>query len=69
VKLHLYEQSDSLVLDCVNSKSKITRLHDVGCIGLANIRKRLDLAYGNEYDLDIRDSKEVYQLTLKIAYA
>jgi len=69
VRLNLYEQSDGLVLDCVNSKSHIARTNEPGGIGLANIRKRLDLAYGNDYALDIHDSKEVYQLTLKIAYA
>jgi sensor histidine kinase YesM len=68
VRLALYEEGDELVLDCVNSKSNVKRTDDPGGIGLANIRKRLDLAYDKNYTLDISDSEHVYQLTLKIAH-
>jgi hypothetical protein len=68
VQLNLYEQGSNLVLDCVNSKSPVARNHEPGGIGLANIRKRLDLAYGSDYALNIHDSKEIYRLTLKIAH-
>ena len=35
-------------------------------IGLENVRKRLDLIYGNGYDLKIEDSGSNYCVTLKI---
>ena len=69
VRLNLFEHEDNLVLDCINSKSTISRSHEPGGIGLANIRKRLDLAYHSKYILDINDSQEIYRLTLTIAHA
>lgn len=68
IYLSLYEQGGSLVLDCVNSKSTIRRSDEPGGIGLANIRKRLDMAYGNQYTLDINDNNDTYRFTLKIAH-
>jgi sensor histidine kinase YesM len=68
VRLNLYEQDENMVLDCMNSKSNLTQSLGPGGIGLANIRKRLDMAYGDLYTLDISDTKEIYRLTLKIAY-
>lgn len=35
-------------------------------IGIENSRKRLDLLYGNDYTLDIEESKNEYQLRLNI---
>lgn len=46
----------------VNEKSKQTR-HG---IGLENVRKRLDLIYGERYDLQIEESKENYCVTLRM---
>lgn len=35
-------------------------------IGLANTRSRLDLLYGNNYSLDIKNEKTSYKITLKL---
>jgi sensor histidine kinase YesM len=67
VRLAIYEQDKNLVLDCVNSKMALPRTGEPGGIGLANIRKRLDLAYGDRYTLTISDSRDSYSLNLKIA--
>ena len=37
-----------------------------GGIGLENVRKRLDLLFGNDYTLDIRSDSSVYSVTLNI---
>ena len=46
----------------VNENSKQTKPG----IGLENVRKRLDLIYGNRYDLQIEESKENHSVTLKL---
>ena len=51
-----------LFLNSVNEKS---RKSNPG-IGLENVRKRLDLIYGERYDLKVEDSTESYCVTLKI---
>ena len=49
-------------LNSVNEKS---RKSNPG-IGLENVRKRLDLIYGERYDLKVEESTESYCVTLKI---
>ena len=48
-----------------NSVSDKSRSTKPG-IGLDNVRKRLDLIYGNDYDLQIEEGAENYCVTLKI---
>ena len=38
-----------------------------GGIGLANVRKRLQLIYGENYHLEINDENEIYNVVLTIA--
>ena len=35
-------------------------------MGLSNVRRRLDLIYGNDYSLDITDGDIVYDVSLRI---
>ena len=53
---------------CKNSKPENIERHQVGGLGLTNIRRRLELLYGTNYNLEIRDNGRIYKicLTLKL---
>ena len=54
-----------LLFTCRNSR--IPKEEDKhGGVGLANVRQRLDLLYGEDYTLDIKDEKDVYTVNLTI---
>ena len=54
-----------LVFVCRNSK--IPKEEDKhGGVGLANVKQRLELIYGDLYNLDIRDEADTYTVTLSI---
>ena len=54
---------DRLTFTCVNSR--IPKEEDKhGGVGLANVRQRLDLIYGQNYQLDIRDEQASYTVKL-----
>ncbi len=50
---------------CRNKKKNGTKELSTG-IGLDNIKKQLDLTYGNQYRLDVRDEAEFYTTQLTI---
>ena len=57
---------DGMVVGCFeNSVSEKSRNSKPG-IGLDNVRKRLDLIYGSDYELNIEDMNDKYCVTLKI---
>jgi LytS/YehU family sensor histidine kinase len=49
-----------------NTKSKSTGNEINGGIGLANVRRRLDLIYPGKYSLDISDTESTYAVCLQI---
>ena len=56
---------DHLTFTCVNSR--IPKEEDKhGGVGLANVRQRLDLIYGQNYQLDIRDEQASYTVKLTL---
>ncbi len=56
---------DKLVFDCCNSR--IPKEDDKhGGVGLANVKKRLELIYGNRYTLDIKDEQDTYTVKLSL---
>lgn len=56
---------DKLVFDCRNSR--IPKEDDKhGGVGLANVKKRLELIYGNRYTLDIKDEQDTYTVKLSL---
>ena len=58
-------ETSCLIFTCANSR--IPKEEDNhGGVGLANVKKRLDLIYGNNYTLDIKDEPDVYTVTLTI---
>lgn len=56
-----------LVFTCQNTKSKIISARpEAGGLGLANIRRRLDLLYEGRHDLSLYETEESYTVTLTI---
>lgn len=58
---------DSLHFTCINSKAMETlQLTGSGGLGLANVKRRLELLYGTAYTLTIRDDKYEYEVNLTL---
>jgi sensor histidine kinase YesM len=55
---------DRLYFECENPKARLPRANATGGTGLINIKKRLELLFGKEYSLNLRDEKERYLVTL-----
>ena len=60
--------------DCIytveNSKNKIngvTSEHGKSGIGLRNVKRRLELTYGEKYDLEVKDLPDRYYVQLKLS--
>ncbi|MEP4534486.1 MAG: sensor histidine kinase [Cyclobacteriaceae bacterium] len=65
VKLAINDQA--LNFTVTNSISQITHTKDkVGGIGIDNVKRRLDLTYGNGYAFDQKSTDELYQISLSI---
>lgn len=64
----LTQNGDNIVFESVNSVPAFKKnvLHQHGGIGLENIRKRLDLLYGERYNLTIESSEEEFRVKLTI---
>ena len=56
---------DRLIFVCRNSKADVPN-EEKGGVGLANVRKRLNLLYDHDYSLCIRDDADVYTVELNI---
>jgi len=57
--------TSSLTFTCSNSK--IPKEEDKhGGVGLTNVKRRLDLIYGKDYTLDIKDEAATYTVNLTI---
>ena len=61
-------ENNELQFSCLNSKADTPASGEKGGVGLANIRKRLDLLYGKDYTLSIEDTPEAYAVRLVIPY-
>jgi two-component system LytT family sensor kinase len=55
-----------LLFTCQNTKPEEPAFTKHGGLGLANIRRRLELLYGGKYTLAIQDSTHVYKVELSI---
>jgi two-component system LytT family sensor kinase len=63
IEIHLTVAGKRLEFYCRNKKKTGPKELSTG-IGLANIRNRLDLAYGNKYMLQVKDSADIYTTEL-----
>lgn len=59
-------QEGLLSFTCVNSKPKTITRKEVGGLGLANIRRRLDLLFGKGYLLELKDEEATYTVNLQL---
>lgn len=65
IQLSIHTDDDKLHFSCRNSKKR-TEKTDKGGVGIKNTRQRLDLIYGTDYQLDIRDDDNDYTVSLTI---
>lgn len=58
--------NDLLTFEIVNSNVPLEKAEDSYGIGIENSRKRLNLLYGDNYKLEIKDTKDEYHIRLSI---
>lgn len=67
IDIKINVQEKSVILFVKNDKTLSGLNHDASAnIGMPNIKQRLYLLYGSNYDLNIKDQKNKYELFLKI---
>lgn len=66
IDIHLRIQDSKLSFYCANKKKSGPKELSTG-IGLDNIKKRLELAYGSNYSLNVKDEAEFYTTELTIS--
>ena len=69
INLHLHAEHDVFTFNLSNSCSNEQKCASTGGIGLNNIKKRLDLIYAGQYDLNISEQEEMYvvKLTMQLS--
>ena len=65
IEMKVSVEDDRLHFLCRNSKAE-TPNQEKGGVGLSNVRKRLNLLFGNSYTLRISDASDVYTVDLVI---
>lgn len=66
VVVNLNKSGNDLVFEVSNKKKKQQK-DEVGGIGLENVRKRLELIYGENYNLEIKDEENTFNVNLKLS--
>ncbi|MEO9474507.1 MAG: sensor histidine kinase [Cyclobacteriaceae bacterium] len=67
IDIKLAIKNNVLSFTVTNSTSQITHTKDkVGGIGIDNVKRRLDLSYGDGFEFDQTSTKEIYQISLSI---
>jgi len=67
VKISLSAQQDLLEFEVWNLKNSDQKDPTSG-IGLANVKRRLDLIYPEQHELKIQENKDMYRINLKLAW-
>ena len=65
IKINMTTDDNRMQFTVANSKHPSTPEHKEG-IGLANVKKRLDILFGDDYQLDIIDGDDTYDVCLNI---
>ena len=66
VHIYISVNKDTLIFDCKNSKPQVEVKRETGGLGLANIVRRLDLLYGDNYSLKLNQTETTYQVYLEL---
>ncbi len=66
VNLYFDVRNDELFFKCINSKPMLKSVSNTGGLGLANVKRRLELLFPAAYSLSIEDGTEMYCATLTI---
>lgn len=66
VSLYFNVHGNELLFRCVNSKPAVRAVRKTGGLGLANIKRRLELLFPTSHELSIDDEPETYSITLTI---
>lgn len=66
INIYMHLENDKLIFHITNSTSEQPAEAGVGGIGLANIKKRLELLYPGKYELHITDNAGIYSVKLKM---
>ncbi len=68
IDIRLDESENHIYFSCVNSISPKNDGRKEGGVGIVNVRRRLDLLYGDKYSLSIEKDDERYSVTLIIPF-
>lgn len=66
VNLFFEVKNDELFFKCINSKPTSKIISGSGGLGLANIKRRLELLFSTNHELKIEDNPETYSVILNI---
>jgi hypothetical protein len=66
INIDIAFKDETMLLVVKNSKTDNSLINDFSGIGIDNTRKRLELLYGNNYQLDIDDNKDLFIVNLTI---
>jgi len=66
VNLFFEVRHAELLFKCINSKPAVKAFNKSGGLGLANIKRRLELLFPSSHDLKIEDNSETYCVTLTL---
>jgi len=66
VHVHFDVYGNTLYFKCVNSKPRVPKVQNVGGLGLANIKRRLELIYPGNHTLTIENLNDTFTVLLNI---
>lgn len=68
IEISISKNENRLIFRCENSYSARSKKSNVGGLGIGNTRRRLDLIYGDNYNLNCEKIENKYIVTLNIPY-
>jgi sensor histidine kinase YesM len=69
VNLFFDVRHGELFFKCINSKPAVKAVNKSGGLGLANIKRRLELLFPSSHDLKIENNSDTYCVTLTLKYS
>ena len=66
VRINIDVRGNELIYEVANSRMVSQQSLQKSGIGLANVRRRLELVYANRYDLKVEDKEDSYYIQLKL---